>query len=248
MQSVIPPQRKKTWSARIAAAPWCSFAQRIKRWVAAVVGTVGRVLINPKHKRGKPVQHSYAVVIEGVSPLIQNNPTAMLDKKDGLRNTEKVSKSHQDPTEQWRSCVYREEGGKKLLHPSAAMELALAEASKNFKAKGRGSMNKALKASCFIDGEYMTISNREEPDEVKRMTPRNSMGQIVQYYAPVFSPGWRMEFQLDLLDDEIITPPHLKAILDFAGARIGIGVHRPKYGRFMVVKFEEIDASSKRAA
>jgi hypothetical protein len=37
-------------------------------------------------------------------------------------------------------------------------------------------------------------------------------------------------------------------MLDFAGTRIGIGVQRPKYGRFMVVLFEEIESSSKRAA
>ena len=94
----------------------------------------------------------------------------------------------------------------------------------------------------------MTISNKTEPDEIKVMRPRNSMGQLVPYYAPVFSPGWRMEFQLDLLDDEIVTPAHLKAILDFAGARIGLGVHRPKYGRFFVVRFEEVETGSKRAA
>lgn len=194
------------------------------------------------------MQHTYEVTIEGVAPLIQNNPKAALDKKDGLVNSEKISKSQQDPTEQWRTCVYRDKDGKTLLHPSEALEMALTLSAKSFKAKGKGSMKTAVKASCFVDGEFMTLTNRTEPDEVKRMQPRNSLGQIVQYYAPVFSPGWRMEFKLDLLDDEIVTPAHLKSMLDFAGSRIGIGVHRPKYGRFMVVKFEEIETSSRRAA
>ena len=194
------------------------------------------------------MQHSYKVVIEGVAPLIQNNPTAALDKKDGLVNTEKVSKSQQDPTEQWRTCVYRSKDGKTLRHPSEALEMALSEAAANFKAKGKGTMKKPVKASCFIEGEWLTITNRTEPDEVKRMQPRNGLGQIVPFYAPVFAPGWRMEFRLDLLDDEIVTPAHLKAMLDFAGARIGIGVHRPKYGRFFVAEFNEVKTSSKRAA
>ena len=194
------------------------------------------------------MQHSYRVIIEGIAPLIQNNPEEMLNEQDRKRNTEKISKSHQDPTEQWRTCVYRDEDGKTLLHPSEALEMALIEASKSFKAKGRGSMKNVMKSTCFVDGEWMTLTNREEPDKIKRMKPRNSLGQLTPYYAPVFMPGWRLEFQLDLLDDEILTPPHLKAMLDFAGHRVGLGVKRPKNGRFMVVLFEEINASSKRAA
>lgn len=182
------------------------------------------------------MQHTYEVEIEGIAPLIQGNPESA---KSELLKNKKRSASRVDPTEQWRAFVYRAEDGKTLRHPSRAIESVLREAAKDFKATGRRTMATPIKRSCFVEGDWLTLTNRTEPDHVREMNPRISTGQIVQYYAPEFAPGWRMQFHLDLLDDEVVDPGHLKEILDYAGQRIGIGVQRPKYGRFIVTKFEE---------
>jgi len=187
------------------------------------------------------MQHRYQVQIEGISPLLQANPKAAQSE---LYKNKKRSASRQDPTEQWRAFIYRADDEKTLLHPSRAMETLLKEAAKDFKASGRrGSMSIPVKRTCWIEGDWLTLCNKTEPDKVREMNPRNKAGQLVQYYAPEFSPGWRMEFILDLHDDELVQPGHLKEILDYGGQRIGIGVDRPKYGRFIVTKFLEIEES-----
>lgn len=191
-------------------------------------------------------QHAFRVEIEGIAPLIQNNPAKALD--DMAKNKKTRKTASETPTEEWRFKVYHFEDGKTLGHPCEAIEYALQEAAKSFKAKGRGSMKIAVRQTCFADGTLMTITNRQEPDEVTRFTTRTSTGQMTPSYLPVFAIGWRMEFLFVLTEDEILSVGHLKEILDYCGARIGLGVHRPKYGRFMVVKFEEVEVPQKRAA
>lgn len=196
-----------------------------------------RTIFSLREKRTETMQHTYAVTIEGIAPLIQNNPALAIEAMH--KNSHRKKSPSVEPSEDWRVKVYLDTDGKTLQHPSMAMESVLREAAGSFKAKGRGSMKVPVKRSCFVDGDWMKISNRKEPDHVKEMHPRNSMGQLVSSYLPEFAAGWRMDFTLVLTEDDIISPSHLKEILDYAGARIGLGVARPKYGRFMVVKFEE---------
>ncbi len=191
-------------------------------------------------------QHAFEVEIEGIAPLIQNNPAKALD--DMSKNKKVRKTAAETPSEEWRFKVYHFEDGKTLGHPCEALEYALQEAAKSFKAKGRGSMKTAVRQTCFCDGTLMEITNKNAPDEVLRFTTRPPSGQMVPSYLPVFATGWRMKVILVLTEDEVLSVAHLHEILNYCGARIGIGVHRPKYGRFMVVKFEEIDLSQKKAA
>jgi hypothetical protein len=57
-----------------------------------------------------------------------------------------------------------------------------------------------------------------------------------------------MKFSIQIMDDDSVTPVALKQVLEKAGQAIGLGVHRPKFGRFMVVKFDEVPVSLKRIA
>ena len=193
------------------------------------------------------MQHAFRIEIEGIAPLIQNNPAKAMDDMTA-ENPLTVKTPSQPPTEEWRYKVYHFKDGKTLGHPCEAIEYALQEAAKSFKAKGRGSMKTAIRQTCFADGTLMTITNHKEPDQVTRFTTRTTTNQLTPSYLPVFSAGWRMVFVLVLTEDKIISVAHLKEILDYAGARIGIGCHRPKYGRFMVVKFDKIEVPTKRAA
>ena len=45
---------------------------------------------------------------------------------------------------------------------------------------------------------------------------------------------WQLVFSITILDDENISVPTLKEILEKAGASKGIGDYRPRFGRFMV--------------
>lgn len=193
-------------------------------------------------------QRTYEVEIEGISPLIQNNPEQSNTKRTLKPNPSRRS-SPADPQEEWRARVYLLGENGELGHPAEAMEMCLREAAAEIKGTGRRTLAKPIKRTCFLEGEYMTITNRTIIDcSPKRMAPRNSTGQTTPYYAPEFAAGWRMRFQIHLMDDDSVTPVALKQVIEKAGQSIGLGVHRPKYGRFMVVKFEEIAVSLKQVA
>lgn len=193
-------------------------------------------------------QRTYAVTIEGIAPLIQNNPEKSNQKRNMKPNPTRRS-SPEDPQEEWRCRTYYLNEDGTLGHPAEAMEMCLREAAAEIKGTGRRTLAKPVKRTCFLEGNYMTITNRTIVDcFARRMAPRNSSGQTTPYYAPEFAAGWRMDFQIHIMDDESVTPIALKQVIEKAGQAIGLGVHRPKYGRFMVVKFDEIPLPLKQVA
>ena len=56
---------------------------------------------------------------------------------------------------------------------------------------------------------------------------------------PCFGPGWKLDFEITVLDDQV---PHnvVNEVLSLAGRTVGIGDFRPRFGRFMVTKFEVV--------
>ena len=57
-------------------------------------------------------------------------------------------------------------------------------------------------------------------------------------YRPRFDE-WELDFRLIVNDDQIPTEI-IRSILEHAGKHEGLGDYRPKYGRFEVIKFEEV--------
>ena len=57
---------------------------------------------------------------------------------------------------------------------------------------------------------------------------------------PALLAGWSATFQLEVLIPEYIDSNFLYEVLSQAGRLIGIGDFRPSYGRFQIVKFEQL--------
>lgn len=188
------------------------------------------------------MHRTYHITIEGVAPLVQNNP-AKSDEAQLCGAKIKKPASNTAKSEEWRDKVYKVPDKKRLGHPSIAFDNLVREAAKNFKGRGRASMKDPIRQCCWVEGDYLEITNRKEPDEVMVSTPHTMSGRVPAY-VPVFAPGWRMEFDYQITDDEIVTPQHLHEIISWGGQRIGLGMahFRPKYGRFIIVGYEEIDA------
>lgn len=186
------------------------------------------------------MHRTFHVTIEGIAPLVQNNP-ALSDLKQLGCDGGKKSASKQEKSEEWRDKVYKV--GDKLAHPSIAFDNLVRTAAKTFKGRGRASMKETIRQCCWVEGEWLIITNKVAPDEVMVSTPQTLTGRVPAY-VPVFKPGWRMEFEYQITDDEVVTPQHLHEIISWGGQRIGLGMahFRPKYGRFIIVGWEEIDA------
>lgn len=189
------------------------------------------------------MHRTFHITIEGIAPLIQDNPAESdLKQLGAINGTAKRSASKQDESETWRSKVYPVPGQEKLGHPARAFESLVKEAAVNFKASGRKTMKAPVRQCCWVDGDWLVITNRKQPDDVMVSTPQTQSGRVPSY-LPVFAPGWRMEFDYQLTDDEIVTPQHLHKIITWGGERIGLGkaAYRPKYGRFIIVGWEEVE-------
>lgn len=192
------------------------------------------------------MHRTFQVTIEGVSPLIQNNPHLSDMKQLGC--SPKKPSSKPDKQEEWRDKVYKVEGDK-LGHPSSAFDNMVREAAKNFKGKGRASMEKPIRQCCWVEGDWLVLENKKEPDEIKVSTPQTMSGRVPSY-VPVFQSGWRMKFLYQVTDDEIVTPQHLHEIISWGGQRVGLGMahFRPKYGRFIIVGWEEVETQPTKVA
>ncbi len=86
-----------------------------------------------------------------------------------------------------------------------------------------------------------------EPEEIPLITTEpyeiDARGVVIQRarvirWRPKFNQ-WKFQFKITILDDENISVPVVKDILEKAGSTKGIGDYRPRYGRFMVTAFQE---------
>lgn len=176
------------------------------------------------------------VEIEGIAPLLQNNIDGSAEQmaRKGKRSTGGVK----DDPEEWKGKIYKIKSG--LGHPGGAIDSALTKAARDFKADKRRSMADIIKAMCYVEDQYITLVGKSEPDSINRASVVNPHTKGRAFvYRPMFETGWKASFALMVADLEMVALEQVKEILDHAGRRVGIGDWRPKFGRFMVTRFEK---------
>ena len=63
-------------------------------------------------------------------------------------------------------------------------------------------------------------------------------GSAITRVRPAMLAGWRLTFSFLCNLPEYVTPLELRETIEQAGRLVGIGDHRPTYGRFGVVKYD----------
>ena len=188
------------------------------------------------------------VKVKGISVLLQHRfPVPTYEQ---LGEGGKKSTGSKDYRQEWRESLYVTEKGM-IYQPANHFELAMVKAAVNFKVTGkRGKTYKDLvSANVVVDPERIpfniTIGETDDlttdADQPLYLDLRPVVIQRarVTRIRPAFSPGWELEFLINVLDDEL-PAPMLHDILTLAGKAVGIGDYRPKFGRFDVVRFEVV--------
>lgn len=187
----------------------------------------------------------YAVscTIRGVAPLMQHRfpmPDLASMSKGGKKST-----GAKDYSEEWREYLYTADG--MIVQPSSHIEGAMVKAAAGFKITGkRGKSYKDLfQANMFIDPveipHGIAVPEELDCDADKPlyidMRPVIVMRARVVRLRPTLKTGWELSFTINVIDDEL---PYeiLSDVLNLAGKTVGIGDYRPKFGRFMVTRFE----------
>lgn len=181
--------------------------------------------------------------VKGVAPLMQHR--FPMPDFGSLSNGGKKSTGAQDYSQEWRDYLYVKDG--MIVQPSCHFEGSMIKAASGFKVSGkRGKTYKDLFQANVVVDPIDIPHNIPVPEELDcdadkvlylDMRPVIIQRSRVVRLRPTFKPGWELSFAINVLDDEI---PFQMAndILVQAGKAVGIGDYRPRFGRFMVTKFE----------
>lgn len=180
------------------------------------------------------------IKIKGVSPMLQHK---FVSGEGGRKRSGEL-----DYSEEWRETTYADEEGNCFI-PASHIEGALTKAAVDFKIRGKG--NKTYKdlinATVYIQPDHIPLgiqipenptSNPLKPFYVD-IRPVRISGRILRSRG-AFAKGWEASFIIDVLDDQLPLGV-LKEVLDQAGSTRGLGDYRPKFGRFIVTQFEEVE-------
>lgn len=183
--------------------------------------------------------------VEGIAPLMQHRfplPDFADLSKGGKKKT-----GEQDYSQEWREYLYATPEGD-IYQPATHFDGCLVKAAAGYKIQGaRGKTYKDLfKGNVFVspDAIYHNVKVPESLDADADKPLYLDVRPVVIQRArvvrvrPTFGIGWKLEFEITVLDDQL--PKNvLNDVLVLAGRTVGIGDFRPRFGRFIVTRFEE---------
>jgi hypothetical protein len=153
-----------------------------------------------------------------------------------------------DYTQEWKGYLYVNGEGQ-VYQPATHFDGALIKAAAGYKIQGaRGKTYKDLfKGNVFCSPDEILhgvmAPKTLDPDGDKRLyldvRPVVVQRARVVRIRPAFKPGWRLSFEITILDDQV--PANVvNEVLIMAGRTVGIGDFRPRFGRFMVTGFQVV--------
>lgn len=163
--------------------------------------------------------------IEGVAPILFNRP---------YTEPSRTQTEEERMATAARERVYKGKAGlyipawtfKKMLCVDGATRAGL-------KVKRTG-LTRFLLPSLFLDADPLFGVAEASPElhvVWGKVPPRT--GGMVPIYRPMLDTGWHLAFGFVMLD-ELVAESQIKAALETAGLKIGLGGWRPEYGRFVV--------------
>ena len=171
------------------------------------------------------------VEITGIASLLQHRYPI----EEQGENKKKSAKKVYVPEEEAEKACYRDETGF-LFEPAEHIFGALTRTATGFIFDKRKTYKDVVKGGVLVEPEQISLGVKkwDEIDTRRAVVQRSA----VVRYRPKFNKGWKMSFNITILDDENIDETVLKDILDKAGASCGIGDYRPRFGRFQVTKWD----------
>lgn len=178
----------------------------------------------------------YDLKINGISPLMQNNPASMLVSTGKTRSQTDLA-----PADQARTKVYLDENDR-FVHPVSAFKNAFIAAGKKYKI-GRTGAATYLAGAMLLAPDYgVILGSNGLPAEsyeidVRSVVMPSTRGRVIRG-RPRFDT-WGIDLQMSMNekywpgDDDL-----LYEIFEYAGQMIGVGEGRPEKRALAFGKFE----------
>jgi hypothetical protein len=190
---------------------------------------------------------TYDVELTGIAPVKFNKPTAEAIK--GLNPGSKAQKREDAAGREDEALqrLYMVDG--QIAAPARQIKRAILDGASMGTIKiGRKGAIGYLKATLMVtDGVFAVLKGDElvgvkQPDriveDVVRIPPRT--GALVLKAWPMLDVGWRLLFEVTLLQPAVLGQSVARAALDAAGLLSGLGTERPEYGRFTVTRWDRL--------
>jgi len=176
------------------------------------------------------------VTIEGSSPILLHGwDSDAVNEKDKAAKGSKIKK-----TDNVESYVYRTDNGE-IGAPGTYIKGAIVGGAK-YQQDPRSSRKSAqdlFKAGVIPLTEIASFGTKDW-DYIDRRRVVIKMAAITRE-RPAFKTGWRLNYDLQVLVPEYITPQLLYRVLSDAGRLVGMADHRPTFGRFNIVAFDVLE-------
>lgn len=128
----------------------------------------------------------------------------------------------------------------RIYQPAEHILRSMVKAAVNFKIGGRGrkTYKDIVLSSVFITPDAIPHKHQEWVEDKRSVVIRATRGRIMRC-RPKFNK-WGLEFDLTTTEEQI-DKQTLNQILSYAGQYVGIGDYRPRFGGFIVTRFEEVE-------
>ena len=178
------------------------------------------------------------VELEGVAPFLFNGPTGAMTDAPPKNETEEIAQG-------WRRA-YRDDEG--IYLPVDNIKKCLFEAATKakqmglVKRKNRAAIAPFYRAGLFIDPSRVRFVRKgkvvREPDKELHSKPGRippGKGAMVIIRRPILEQ-WTVAFDFVILDPQM-TDEELRAVVETGGRFVGVGGHRPEFGRYEITDF-----------
>ena len=180
--------------------------------------------------------YSVNVTITGTEPgLLQHKFGAAVEA--GLQNPVKRKDGNKyEPSEEAEAACYRDGEGH-LVQPGEHIFQALIKAAGGFQIQGQGkkSYKDVIKGTVLVTPEY--IRHKQDTYDIDQRPVRIMAARIMR--CRPWLKEWTLSFQLRVLEDRLLPLEVLHSIMVDVGEKVGIGDYRPRFGRFIVNRFEK---------
>lgn len=169
------------------------------------------------------------------------NPATRRIKEISAKGSKKITDSDREEMAfaEWKAAMYWRDGSGFYL-PSDNIEKTIREGA------SKSRLGKLAEAASFVSEPEVPVITKDpypkhqeklykQPEYQLRKPVRvpPKTGARIMKVRPMVPTGWSIEFTLEY-DDSVINQNDLVKAMNDAGALVGIGNWRPKFGRFIV--------------
>lgn len=184
-----------------------------------------------------------SVTISGVTPILMNRFGEANEIAVGSGTRPTFSGDKGTPREQASRKIYSDPDGSLYVPGSNVFACLIAAGSFHKVGKRQLTTIKTslIPAGCIVEELVCPLGTKEWEVDSRSVVNPSTQGRMMCHRPRL--DKWSISFILDI-DTSVFDPKLIRAVLDDAGKKIGLGDFRPQrkgpFGRFVVVEWKEI--------